>query len=163
MALRLIVAVNEDGCIDGFRPPRTDLQRFQALTIGCPVIMGRKTWMDLVAQGVAPLKHRWNIVVTRDRRRIAGNVPQPDDVYESVPAALGAFSEAWIIGGGEIYRQAMHLCKWLFVTHCNGRGGRVKFPAVSAGGYFSCVLNQKHDDHQFLVWKRSDAFPLASR
>ena len=65
--ISLIVAVAENGVIgrDGTMPWRlsTDLKRFKSLTLGHPVIMGRKTWDSLKK----PLPERANIVITRDK------------------------------------------------------------------------------------------------
>ncbi len=93
-----------------------DLAHFKALTHGCPVVMGRKTWDSLPAR-FRPLPGRANIVVTR----------QPDWQAEgaqraaSLDAALALAAHAsaptvWVIGGAEIFAQALHRADRIEVT-----------------------------------------------
>ena len=90
-----------------------DMAHFRAVTMSHPVIMGRKTWESLPPR-FRPLPGRANIVVTRN----------PDWTDEgattasSVEDALAAAPEdtVWVIGGGEIYRAAMHFATKLVVT-----------------------------------------------
>jgi dihydrofolate reductase len=88
-----------------------DLRRFKALTLGHPVIMGRRTWESI---GKA-LPGRRNIVVTRQ----AGFVAPGATVAPSLPAALdlcrGA-DRAFVIGGSELYREALPLAVTLELT-----------------------------------------------
>jgi len=132
----IVVAVSRNGIIgrDGDMPWRlsTDLKRFKALTIGKPVIMGRKTFHSIGK----PLPGRPNIVVTRDEGFAAEGVT----VAHSVPAAIelatalaretGA-SEICVIGGGEIYRQAIDRADILHVTHVDADvTGDTAFPLI---------------------------------
>lgn len=161
--LRLIACVNEDGCIDGFAPPKTDLQRFQALTLGCAVIMGRKTYDTLPTA----LKHRDVIVVTRSLETMVriseAGIANPSTGAIAAPnlgcaihiGAAGA-SETWIAGGGEIYAQAIDGCHMLYVSHVNGTGGSVKFPNVSSAAFERIAL-QHHPDHDLCIYKRISA------
>jgi dihydrofolate reductase len=121
MQIVLIVAVADNGVIgaEGAIPWRlkTDLKRFKALTIGKPVVMGRKTFLSLRR----PLPGRTNIVMTRDADfRAAGAV-----VTTSRDAALDVakgealrrfVTEIAVIGGAEIYAQWMELADRLEVT-----------------------------------------------
>lgn len=104
--LSAIVAVCEDwgiGCEgDMVVSNRADMRHFVACTKGCPVILGRKTLLSF--PGGRPLKNRRNIVLTRDESFAAEGV----DVVYSVDEALAAVADepvAWVIGGGEVYRQ----------------------------------------------------------
>lgn len=101
MRLVLVAAIAEDRGIgrDGALPWRLpdDLKRFQALTLGKPVIMGRKTF-DSIGR---PLPGRRNVVLTRTPRPIEGCV-----VVGSAEEALAACEpapEACVIGGGDVY------------------------------------------------------------
>lgn len=88
-----------------------DLKRFKRLTTGKPVIMGRKTWESIGKV----LPNRPNVVVTRQ----AGYVAQGAGVYASLTAALHAYEtepETMVIGGGEIYTQALPLADKLEIT-----------------------------------------------
>ena len=116
MKLSLIVAVSENGCIgkDGDLPWRLpdDLKRFKALTMGKPIIMGRKTWESLPRK---PLPGRMNIVITRQH----GFVAVGADVVASVAEAVQLASDVpviCVIGGGEIYRQFLPLAARIYLT-----------------------------------------------
>lgn len=88
-----------------------DLQHFKALTMGCPILMGRKTWQSL---GRA-LPGRRNIVVSRDRGFAAAGA----EVVASLDAAIAACvdaDEAFVIGGADIYAQALPLAQCLQIT-----------------------------------------------
>ncbi len=122
MIISCVVAVSKNGVIgrDNGMPWRlsTDLQRFKKLTLGKPVVMGRKTWQSLGR----PLPNRTNIVITRDGEYQAEGavvVPSIDEALiagEKAALASGV-DEICIIGGAQIYRQAMDKATHLHVTH----------------------------------------------
>lgn len=88
-----------------------DLQRFKRITTGHPVVMGRKTFESLGR----PLPNRRNVVISRRQ----GYAPQGVQVAGSLDEAISFFEideEVFIIGGGEIYRQAMPLADRLYLT-----------------------------------------------
>lgn len=132
MIVSLIAAVAENGVIgrDGDLPWRlpADLRRFRALTMGKPVIMGRKTWQSI---GKA-LPGRRNIVVTRDRSFAAAGA----EVVASLDAAFDLMAdagEAMVIGGGEIYAAAMARADRLDITHVHAAiDGDTFFPEIDA-------------------------------
>lgn len=89
-----------------------DLQRFKALTLGHTVIMGRRTF-EALPHG--PLPYRRNIVLSR----CVGYTPHGVEVFASLQAALAACSgegEVFVIGGGEVYAQALPLADRLCLT-----------------------------------------------
>jgi dihydrofolate reductase len=91
-----------------------DLAHFKRTTLGCPVIMGRKTW-DSLPPKFRPLPGRLNIVITRD----AGFVAEGSSVVHSLEAARALCpidSNAWVIGGAQIYAQALPLASSVVVT-----------------------------------------------
>lgn len=91
-----------------------DLAHFKRTTIGCPVIMGRKTW-DSLPPKFRPLPGRLNIVVTRDPDFVAEGAA----VVHSLEAARAMCPEggtAWVIGGAQIYAQALPLAIEVVVT-----------------------------------------------
>ena len=91
-----------------------DLAHFKQLTLGCPVIMGRKTW-DSIPPKFRPLPGRTNIVVTRQ----SDWQPEGANTAGSLQAALAqchAASDVWIIGGAQIYAQAEPLANRIEVT-----------------------------------------------
>ena len=91
-----------------------DMAHFKRTTLGCPVIMGRKTW-DSLPPKFRPLPGRLNIVVTRDPAFVAEGAA----VAHSLEAARDlcpAGSTAWVIGGAQIYAQALPLAREVVVT-----------------------------------------------
>lgn len=118
MKLHLIYARAANGAIgkDGVMPWHLpeDLAHFKRTTLGSPVIMGRKTWESIPAR-FRPLPGRTNVVVTRQ----PGWQAEDARVAHSLPEALalcGEVTDAWIIGGAEIYREALPLASTAVVT-----------------------------------------------
>jgi dihydrofolate reductase len=100
-----------------------DLAHFKEVTLGAPVIMGRKTWDSLPAR-FRPLPARRNIVVTRDPSWSADGA----DHAGSIDAALELAAEAdpdwiWIIGGGELFAALIDRAHRLEVTELRAPGG----------------------------------------
>jgi dihydrofolate reductase len=136
MEIVLLVAVADNGVIGsgGSIPWRlkSDQQRLKAMTMGKPVVMGRKTFISLRR----PLPGRTNIVVTRDAGfRAAGAVVTTS--FEGARAvaigdALRRFAdEIAVIGGAEIYAQWMELADRLEITEVHARPeGDTHFAAI---------------------------------
>jgi dihydrofolate reductase len=135
MEIVLIAAVAENGVIGhGNAIPwrlKSDQQRLKAMTMGKPVVMGRKTFLSLRK----PLPGRTNIVITRDANfRAAGAVVTTS--FDSARAvALGdalrrSVSEIAVIGGAEIYAQWMNAADRLEITevHASPEGDTVLAP-----------------------------------
>ena len=114
MAISLIVAAAENNAIGKDNALlwhlSADLKRFKALTTGHPVIMGRKTFESIGK----PLPNRRNIVISHSRSVIEGCevVASVDDALASVEAG----EEAFVIGGGSIYRALWHVADRLYLT-----------------------------------------------
>lgn len=128
--ISIIVAVAENGVIgSGNRMPwhiSEDLRRFKAITTGHPVVMGRKTFESLGR----PLPNRTNVVITRNPDYVAAGA----EVAGSLEDALAMFpggEEVFVIGGGEIYRQAMSIADRLYITRIGmAFDGDTYFPAI---------------------------------
>lgn len=88
-----------------------DLPRFKRLTTGCPVIMGRKTW-EAIGR---PLPGRRCIVITRDAAWRAEGAEAAGSLAAAIDRLVGA-TRAFVIGGGEIYAQALPLADELLLT-----------------------------------------------
>lgn len=156
MDLAIYVAIAENGVIgrDNGLPWKlsTDLKRFKATTMGKPIIMGRKTWQSIGR----PLPGRLNIVITRDpdfRADGAEVVRSLDEAMKFATArgsrCMAGADEACVIGGGEIYRQALPRADRLYVTHVLADfDGDTVFPAIDPE-----------------VWKpiRTEEFPAGDR
>lgn len=91
-----------------------DMAHFKRTTVGSPVIMGRKTW-DSLPPRFRPLPGRHNIVLTRDPGWQAEGAQRAGSVTEAL-AACGDAAEAWVIGGAEVYRQALAQAQRVVVT-----------------------------------------------
>jgi dihydrofolate reductase len=132
--ISLIVAASENGVIgkDGGLPwrIREDMLRFKKLTMGHPCIMGRKTWGSIPNK---PLPGRTNIVVTRNESFQSEGAR----LARSLEAALAiareeAPSEIMIIGGEEIYREALPLADRIYFTEVTGNfEGDAFFPQAN--------------------------------
>lgn len=141
----LIVAMTRDGLIGRERDLpwkiSADLQRFRKLTWGHSIIMGRTTWDSL---GRA-LPGRTSIVLSRN-----ANLPLPEGVLlaSSIDHALrlaAQDSAPFVIGGGDVYRQAIPLVDTLHITWVEGSfEGDTYFPAWNRDE-FRCTSEERHD------------------
>ncbi|MCL2428986.1 MAG: dihydrofolate reductase [Alphaproteobacteria bacterium] len=136
VALVLIAAVAENGVIGhaGGLPWRlkTDLKRFRALTVGHPVVMGRKTYLSFAK----PLKNRTNIVVTRDPAFAAAGIVAAPSLEAAMEVAEGDAlrrgAAAIVVGGGaDIYSRTIGRAARLEITLVHVRPqGDTMFPAI---------------------------------
>jgi dihydrofolate reductase len=133
-SISLIVAMDEAGTIgrNGTLPWRLpeDLKHFRRLTFGKTVLMGRKTWESLGK----PLEGRANWVLSRD----PAFRPAGCEVFRTLEQALAAArdGELVVIGGAEIYRQALPLADTLHLTRVHARvDGDTRFPEWPAGQF----------------------------
>lgn len=89
-----------------------DLRRFKALTMGHPIIMGRKTF-ESFPNGALP--GRRNIVITRQVDYVANGAETVGSLQQAIDA-VEQCDEAFVIGGGEIYTQALPHASKLYLT-----------------------------------------------
>ncbi len=137
MRLALIAAVARNGVIgrdnDLVFRDGADQRHFRETTLGCPVIMGRKTWESLPAR-FRPLPGRRNLVVTRNAACEAPGA----EVVASLEDALRRVAEvplAFVIGGAQLYAQALPLAQRLVLTEIDA---------------------ELHGDRHFPRWNRDD-------
>ncbi|MCW5715091.1 MAG: dihydrofolate reductase [Bauldia sp.] len=163
--LALIAAVADNGVIgaDGGMPWRlsADMKRFRALTMGKPVVMGRKTYDSLGK----PLEGRTNIVITR-----GALLAPPAITVPSVQAGLAAgydeakrrgVDEVMVLGGGTIYAATISLADRLYITHVHSSpDGDTWFPAIQSAD-FEVVSSEEtapgpRDSHAatFVIYQR---------
>jgi dihydrofolate reductase len=132
----LVVAVAENGVIgrDNALPwrIRSDLQYFRSVTIGRPVVMGRKTFQSIGR----PLPGRTNIVISRDPGFAAPGIVVAADLARALEIARGdalrrGSDSIAVIGGTEIFRQTLPLARRLLLTrvHANPQGDTY-FPEI---------------------------------
>lgn len=130
MIVSLIAAMAENRVIgrDGALPWHlpADLARFKALTLGHPVIMGRKTFAAIGR----PLPGRLNIVLSRQPAFRPAGVLVARSLAEALQLAAGAV-EVFICGGGQLYREALPLAERIYLTIINREyPGDTVFPDV---------------------------------
>lgn len=155
--LSLVVAVAENGVIGhrGALPWRmpSDLRTFRRLTLGKPVVMGRRTFQSIGR----PLDGRDNIVVTRDAAfhaagvRVAATLEDAIDVAHACARERGA-DEIAIIGGGEIYRAALALADRIYLTRVHAAPeGDATFPELNPATWHeasrTALARDARDDH----------------
>ena len=116
MLISLIVAMAENRVIGrGNQMPwhlPADLRHFKSVTLGKPVIMGRKTFESIGR----PLPGRRNVVISRNLDWCAEGVESVSSLDAALALVQGA-DEVMIIGGGQLYREALPLAQRLYLTH----------------------------------------------
>ena len=143
MKISIVVAIGANNAIGKdnqllWRLPN-DLKHFKQITSGHTIIMGRKTYYSVGK----PLPNRRNIVITRQNINIEGC-----EVVNSLDAALGLCAnepEIFIVGGAEIYKQAIHVtnCIYLTIVHQSFEGDTY-FPEIKADDW----KESEREDHQ---------------
>lgn len=167
--LSLVVARARNGVIgrDGGLPwrLRSDLQRFKALTMGKPCLMGRATWESLPLK---PLPGRLNIVLTRDEawgedgeaRTAMGQALISRSLEEALEIAReqamdDGVDEICVIGGAGLYAETLSRARILHLTEVEAApDGDVRFPAFDETAWVE-VFSERHapgekDDHPFV-------------
>ncbi len=123
---------------------KEDFKRFKEITSGHPVIMGRKTFESIGR----PLPMRTNIVISRDAKQVADGVVMASSLEEAIlNAAVIDEHEVFIIGGGQIYKEALPLADKLYLTLVDlDVAGDTYFPDCSE---FSKITYKKesHDEN----------------
>jgi dihydrofolate reductase len=124
--IALVVARAENGAIGigGDLPWRlsTDLKQFRKVTLGKPVIMGRRTFMSLPRV----LDHRVNIVLTRNAAFVAPGAVMAYNLEEALDvarkeAANAGVDEIMVIGGDDVFRAVMPLAKRIYLTEVHAQ------------------------------------------
>lgn len=105
-------AIGKDGQLLWHLPE--DMRHFRETTRGKPVIMGRKTWESL-PDSFRPLPGRHNIVVSRNPAYLAPGATLVGSLENAIHA-VGETAEVFVIGGAELYRQALPVAGRLYLT-----------------------------------------------
>lgn len=163
MMIALIVAASENNVIgrDGKLPWHLpdDLKFFKDMTSGHPLIMGRKTFESL--PGVLP--NRRHIIVTRDREYNAEGAEEASSLDEAIMFAKqdNATGQIYIIGGGEIFAQAMEVADVIYLTRVHAEvEGDVFFPEIDMEQWEETDRKEHATDERhayaftFLTYKR---------
>ena len=130
--ITLIAAVARNGVIGRgnallFREP-ADQRHFREQTMGCPVIMGRKTW-DSLPERFRPLPGRRNIVISRHKGLAVPGAELARGLPEAVARVMDA-PRVFVIGGAQLYALALPMAHTLLLTEIDANlDGDVHFPA----------------------------------
>lgn len=135
-----------------------DLKRFKELTLGHPIIMGRKTFESIVAVLGKPLPGRTNIVVTRNSQKYQGDTlifaGSAEEAIEKAREAPGG-EEVFIGGGGQIYAEALPFTDKLYLTLIDDeKEGDSFFPAYEE--QFKKVVFEEVREYQGLGYRWVD-------
>lgn len=141
----LIAAVARNGVIgDGLTIPWDlpgDLARFKRLTMGHPVVMGRRTF-DSIGR---PLPGRRTLVITRQHGWHHADVETAHSVADALTLA-GSSAEVFVAGGGQIYVEAMPLATRLVITEVRlTPTGDVHFPVIDPAVWQECARQDLAD------------------
>ena len=163
MSLSIIVAMTEDRviCKDNQLPWHLsdDLKRFKKITMGHPIIMGRKTFESIGK----PLPGRQNIVITRDADYKMEGATVVHSLSEALAACEKEGGEPFVIGGASIFKLALPMADKIYLTIIHRRfEGDVYFPKFELNGEFKIVEQSRHpsqgdDDfaYSFITAERS--------
>ncbi|WP_370530612.1 type 3 dihydrofolate reductase [Pseudoalteromonas tunicata] len=117
-----------------------DLQHFKKVTLGKPVVMGRKTFESIGR----PLPGRKNIVISRNTEFYAEGIFVVSTPEEAIEIA-GEIDELMIIGGGHIYDVFLPLCQRLYLTFIElETDGDTQFPDYEKVGPWQVISSEKH-------------------
>jgi dihydrofolate reductase len=134
-----------------------DMRHFRETTRGKPVIMGRKTWESLPAS-FRPLPGRRNLVVSRNPAYQAPGATLAGSLEDALRAAANA-AEVFVIGGAELYRQALPLATRLYLTEVAASAeGDAFFPELAPDDWEEISRDPGHDGSgpafSFVVYQR---------
>ncbi|QIB65473.1 dihydrofolate reductase [Kineobactrum salinum] len=166
MELAIMVAVAANGVIgrDNGLPWHLpeDLRYFKRVTLGKPVIMGRRTFESIGR----PLPGRSNIVVSRDREFAPAGVAVVDSIAAALALAeqLAHNGEVVVIGGAAIYREVLPLAQRLYVTEVHASvDGDTRLPPVDWAKWRE-LRREEHGaespnpfNYAFVVYERTDS------
>ena len=164
MKLSLIAAVARNGSIGKdnqllFHLPE-DQQHFRRVTMGCPVIMGRKTWDSLPAR-FRPLPGRRNLVVTRNPQWRGEGAEAVLSLAAAI-ALVDASPKVFVVGGGELYREAIPQADELVLTEIDRDfDGGTRFPAWDRSRFHQVSREAHHAgppndfDYAFVTYQRT--------
>lgn len=134
-----------------------DLIHFKKLTLGKTVIMGRKTFESVIKRLGKPLPHRKNVLITR---QIDYQPPQGVFVFNDLLLAIQSLSreDIYIIGGAEIFRQALPWCEIAYITYIyDNYEGDAFFPVIDWSTWEK-LAEEKHEKFSFITYSR---YPMA--
>jgi dihydrofolate reductase len=164
VTLAIVVAVARGGVIgrQGAIPWHLpeDVARFKELTTGHSVVMGRRTW-DSLPDRFRPLPERRNVVVTRNADWLAEGAERAPSLVEAL-ALLGGAERIFVIGGAEIYAEALPLADEMFLTEIDEDvAGDTFFPDWDRDAFVQASRDERMSDDgvpfAFVTYRRHSA------
>ena len=147
----IIVAIAQNGTIGDKNALlwhiKEDMRFFRTTTSGHPVIMGRKTFESL---GSKPLPKRTNIVITRADREFEGALTA-HSLEEAIRMA-GEDEEIFIMGGAQIYREALSVVERMYITHVErDYEGDTVFPEIDYSQWrlVDVVRHERGEEYEY--------------
>ena len=159
--MNVIVAVDRNWAIgkegDQLIYIPADLKRFKALTMGHPVILGRKTLATF--PGGRPLKGRRNLILSRN----PDFVPEGGEVYPDLESLLAqAPEDAFVIGGASVYRMLIDVCDTAYITKIDAEyPADCWFPNLDQDPAWEQVEESEPQEHEgisfrYVTYKRKE-------
>ena len=122
-----------------------DLKHFKQITMGHPIIMGRKTYESIGK----PLPGRTTIIITRQDGYEAEGCIVVNAIQEAIEKAKQLDEQAYLIGGAEIYKQALELTDTIYLTRIHHRfEGDTFFPEIKEDEWKSVSEEQHEPDEK---------------
>ena len=152
MRISIVAALARGGVIgrDNEIPWRIpeDARHFRVLTMGHPVVMGRRTW-DSLPDPYRPLPGRRNIVLSRDPEWRAEGAERAGSLDEALDLVNGA-PRVFVIGGAGVYEAALPIADELLLTEIDARfGADTFFPAWAPGDFVETARETLHSEQGF--------------
>jgi len=162
MRVALVAAVADNGVIgvDGEMPWHypADLRRFKELTMGHPVVMGRRTYESIADRLDGPLAGRTNVVLSRrDALDLPAGAVHATGVEQALAVAADALDDdkeaVYVVGGETLYQQFLDRADELRITEVPGTpDGDTYFPDV--GDEWTEVDREPHGELAFVTYRR---------
>lgn len=147
--------IGKDNTLPWYLP--ADLQYFKKVTMGHPILMGRKTYESIGK----PLPGRENIILTRNADYQQEGITVISDMKEAVAYADALDEEVFVIGGAEIFQQLISDCKRLYITQIHHSfEGDTYFPELNMSKWQTVskttgIVDAKNKyPHEFIVLER---------
>ncbi|WP_028391468.1 dihydrofolate reductase [Bacillus cihuensis] len=147
--------IGKDNTLPWYLP--ADLQYFKKVTMGHPILMGRKTYESIGK----PLPGRENIILTRNTDYQKEGVTVISNLKEAVAYADTSDKEVFVIGGAEIFQQLLANCKRLYITEIHHSfAGDTYFPELNMSKWqlisrTTGTIDEKNKyPHEFVVLER---------
>ena len=138
-----------------------DLKRFRALTLGHPVIMGRKTHESIGR----PLPGRRNIIVTRNQDYRTLGCETANSLQDAIAACGTNDEEVFVIGGAQIYRDSMRLAQRIYLTEIRRNyEGDAEFPSIDCTEWRETEREYQQSqgglEFDFVVYERTEQLSI---